>query len=32
MTTWADIFERAADHDRSVADVTAALRERRDDG
>ncbi len=28
---WADIFERAAGYDAGEADVTAALRERRDD-
>jgi hypothetical protein len=31
MTTWADLFERAARYDASVEDVRDALRERRDE-
>lgn len=31
MTTWQDLFDRAADHDTDVGDVRAALTERRED-
>ncbi len=31
MTTWRELFDRAADHDADVSDVCAALAERRED-
>jgi hypothetical protein len=29
--TWADLFDRAADHEVTLSDVSAALLERRDE-
>lgn len=31
MTTWSELFDRAAEHDADVSDVRAALSEHRDD-